>query len=547
MFLDEETTPIVIKEIHSDGGNIEIFNENCQPVNSVAEVGIDDAINLSGSFGRFQIILNVVMFLVYVFNTSHMVLLYFVADGPAWSCVHRNTSTFCEEHTGAVIPKTSIYFSERCKMNRSSWKFTNHELYSIVTEFDLVCGNQWLGSLANSALFIGWAIAGPIGGYFMDRHGKRIVLIVSAAASTFSVIYSSFVDNIWQFIVLRGIYGAFLANINTCYFAITFEATGSKHRFITSILSVFAGVSSMLFVLGVAYYFQNWRQIMLFLSFPTVALFFVILFIPESARWLYAKGQVEKAQEELQKIMRINQKTHIQICLETPQDNEHKKRQYSYWDLLFRHLSVLCLVCLSCFLWFSTALLYYGVTFIAADIGGDIYWNFFYLTIAEIPAAVTQKFSANKFGRKKSFIGFLILLTFSLALDAGLYFVPNYGKGIEITIIVVAVVGKICAANLTPLIYLWTFELYPTVVRSQGMSLAQITCRVGSAGAPFLATNLGLVTKPLPFIIMAAFGTSSVLLAFSLPETNKRDTRENFDDFFKKPEKPYARNTGCSI
>ena len=84
---------------------------------------------------------------------------------------------------------------------------------------------------------------------------------------------------------------------------------------------------------------------MLFLSFPTVTLFFVILFIPESTRWLYAKGQVEKAQEELQKIARINQKTHSQICLEKPTDNEYKKHQYSYWDLLFCHLSVFCLVC----------------------------------------------------------------------------------------------------------------------------------------------------------------------------------------------------------
>ena len=101
----------------------------------------------------------------------------------------------------------------------------------------------------------------------------------------------------------------------------------------------------MFSVLGIAYYFQNWRQTMLFLSFPTVTLFFVILFISESTRWLYEKGQVEKAQEKLQKIVRINQKTHTQVCLEKPTDNECKKHQDSYWDLLFRHLSVLCLVC----------------------------------------------------------------------------------------------------------------------------------------------------------------------------------------------------------
>ena len=73
----------------------------------------------------------------------------------------------------------------------------------------------------------------------------------------------------------------------------------------------------------------------------------------------------------------------------------------------------------------------YGVKFIAADIGEDIYWNFIYQTSAEIPPAVTQKYCVKKFVRKKSFIGFLKLLTFSLALDAGLYFVPNYGKGVD--------------------------------------------------------------------------------------------------------------------
>ena len=59
------------------------------------------------------------------------------------------------------------------------------------------------------------------------------------------------------------------------------------------------------------------------------------------------------------------------------------------------------------------------------------YWNFIYQTSAEIPPAVTQKYCVKKFVRKKSFIGFLKLLTFSLALDAGLYFVPNYDKGVD--------------------------------------------------------------------------------------------------------------------
>ena len=52
----------------------------------------------------------------------------------------------------------------------------------------------------------------------------------------------------------------------------------------------------------------------------------------------------------------------------------------------------------------------YRVTFIVADIGGDIYWNFFYQTLAEIPPPVTQKYCVKKFGNNNGFIGFLKLL-----------------------------------------------------------------------------------------------------------------------------------------
>ena len=111
-------------------------------------------------------------------------------------------------------------------------------------------------------------------------------------------------------------------------------------------------------------------------------------------------------------------------------------------------------------------------------------------------------------------------------------FVFENSKALEKTTLVVELVGKIFASSCFGLLYLWAFELFPTVVRSQGIVVCQIAGRVGSAAAPFLATNLSLVNKTLPFIVMGMFGLVSFFLRFRLIETNNMQTREHFEDLF---------------
>ena len=106
------------------------------------------------------------------------------------------------------------------------------------------------------------------------------------------------------------------------------------------------------------------------------------------------------------------------------------------------------------------------------------------------------------------------------------------GKALENSLLVIALVGKIFASSGFSLLYLWTFELFPTVVRSQGIVVCQIAGRFGSAAAPFLATNLSLVNKALPFIVMGIFGLVSFFLSFRLIETTNMRTREHFEDLF---------------
>ena len=67
-------------------------------IRDTKEVDIDEAINLSGSFGRYQWLVNIFLNMIHVIFNPHLYILYFVADDPPWTCVKKSSSLFCKQH-----------------------------------------------------------------------------------------------------------------------------------------------------------------------------------------------------------------------------------------------------------------------------------------------------------------------------------------------------------------------------------------------------------------------------------------------------------------
>ena len=493
------------------------------------EVNIDEAIVMAGSFGSYQKLVAFAVCFVRVAILGNVFVMYFVAFDPPWTCASADTSSFCMQHFGKQIPQSSDLFKQRCILNRSDWIFTKDKAYSIVTEFDLVCDGVWMASLANSALFIGWGLTGPFIGYLSDTYGRRITMISSVQLSTLSIVALCFVNNIWQVILLRIILGAGVGHIYAT--AIGKEFVGSKDRAFFAALESFSSYTAYLLIVPLAYYVQNWRNIMLYLSFPAIVSTLISFFVPETARWLYASGKLSKAHEKIQKIAKFNKNCDQVIHLRDFAESINIGK-YSYIDLLFRHFSVLNVVMLMSVNWIAITLLYYGLTLESSNFGGSIYTNFALSCLMGLLAPLSYLYCGNKFGRKKSFLAFTFFSLLSASFIAVLYFLLENSKALEKITLVIALVGKIFASSGFSLLYLWTFELFPTVVRSQGVVVCQIAARAGSATAPFLATDLSLVNKALPFIVMGTFGLISFFLSLRLIETNNMRTREHFEDLF---------------
>ena len=81
--------------------------------------------------------------------------------------------------------------------------------------------------------------------------------------------------------------------------------------------------------------------------------------------------------------------------------------------------------------------------------------------------------------------------------------------------------------------FIWTLELFPIVIRLQGWAICSIIEKTGIFTAPFISSVLQRVNHNLPYIIVVCLAPLAAAVGLVLPETNKKPTRERFEDFFE--------------
>lgn len=87
-------------------------------------------------------------------------------------------------------------------------------------------------------------------------------------------------------------------------FVSAIELVGPKHRTLCTILSNIAYSLGLILLAGVVYLVRDWRQLALATTLPFLCFFLYLWPMPESPRWLLARGQFEKAEVILRNMAR---------------------------------------------------------------------------------------------------------------------------------------------------------------------------------------------------------------------------------------------------
>lgn len=160
--------------------------------------------------------------------------------------------------------------------------------------------------LVNSLLFAGCFVGSGVFGALADRLGRRLPLAIATAVVAAATLASLAAPSYWWMAAARAATGFGAAGQSQAIFLLCTEATGPLYRGIAGISSTLFFAGGEFLLLGLAYALPNWRHLTLTAGLLNAAALLLLPAVPESARWLLAKGRVSEATALLRRMARAN-------------------------------------------------------------------------------------------------------------------------------------------------------------------------------------------------------------------------------------------------
>lgn len=278
-----------------------------------------------------------------------------------------------------------------------------------------------------------------------------------------------------------------------------------------------------------AYFIPDWRKLTITTSLPTIFGLLIINQVPESPRWLASQGRYDKAEAILQKMAIANGFSNKQVSLKrsklTSKVAGQLVKSYGILDL-FTNRRTYLLTLIMIISWFVNSHVYYGLSLNVKNLGGNMYVNFILAGLVEIPSYVLTVFLLDCLGRRKSLFYFMMGAAGSCYVCMKL---QQQQSSNPAWLSACAMFGKFCISASFAVVYVYSAELFPTVIRNVGMGVLTVSSRVGGILCPFVVL-MGEQNKSLPMFIFACMSFVAALAGLKLPETKGRPMPESMED-----------------
>lgn len=281
-----------------------------------------------------------------------------------------------------------------------------------------------------------------------------------------------------------------------------------------------------------AYFLRQWRYLQLSYSLVSLIYLIYICVIHESPRWLFSTGRLPKATYILKKIAKFNRMPTDNIELRLRKDYENVLKENvlirgSVIDLfatptLYRRTLTLIAQ------WTIGGAVFFGAPQFISTLGGNIFLHVSVCGLLGIPAIVMCILCTKYLGRRpclliSSFLTSVFFMVIAITITLN-----------ELVTVCLGLLNMLITSVTMKNLYLYTGEIFPTVVRSSGLGMCVSFSRIGAMIAPFISNDLGQRFSFLPPVLYAVASFVSFGLAFDLPETrnmpipNTMDEAENF-------------------
>jgi major inositol transporter-like SP family MFS transporter len=276
-----------------------------------------------------------------------------------------------------------------------------------------------------------------------------------------------------------------------------------------------------------------WRIMFAVCALPAVALFFGMMRMPESPRWLVEKGKNEKALEVLKTVRSEDRALAEFAQVELIARQERQDRQIGIRAImsnkwLRRIILVGIGVCMTQQLTGINSIMYYGTRVLEESGMSEqqaVLANIAFGVVAVIGGIIALR-NMDRIDRRKTFlIGLSLTTTCHCLVGVASMLLPpgNPARPFVILVLVVAFVLSM-QTFLNVAVWVWLAEVFPLHMRGLGIGMAVFFCWVtnGFLGLyfPTLVASIGITGS---FFLFAGIGVGALVFVYTqVPETRGR-------------------------
>ena len=392
---------------------------------------------------------------------------------------------------GHCIPGCSSY-----AFDDSFWQAT------MTSEFGLVCEDKWKKTFAKMLLFSGFVLGTFCSGLISDRFGRKICIWVASITMVIFGLITSIAPWYWMFVFTWWITGTMAISCYTAAFVWAMEICAGKWKIYLGMSMNYSWPTCRLIIAGLAWTFRDYHIHLQCIS-ALVSVGAVILYwLPESPRWLIARGRMDEARQLLSDASKKNGRPMEpeQIILTKP---AAAAASGGFLDIM-RHPTLRLHTLVMYFNWFTTAFIMYGLALSWQELTDGLFLNFLIGTLLDFPAKTLAMLMCQHIGRKYPYMvcscvtGTMFLLT--LFFERGVY--PGNWP-----IVVLALIGNFSTTCCFAILYMYTGELMPTTVRAAGVGSSSMVSKIGGMAS----TTVAALADISPIIPTLIFGTMALI------------------------------------
>uniref|UniRef100_A0A2A4J2Z5 Major facilitator superfamily (MFS) profile domain-containing protein n=1 Tax=Heliothis virescens TaxID=7102 RepID=A0A2A4J2Z5_HELVI len=503
---------------------------------------LEEMMGKLGDFGRYQCFQFILHILAAMTAGMHMLSLVTVAAVPEHRCwvdgvdTNESIAAWNSSEILAAIPKTisgglhnCLIYENNDTVSCSKFVFdTTYRSSSRSMEWNLICDKRWMGALAQTIYMLGVFTGAVVLGGMADKYGRKTIFCWSGVLQLVFGVLVAFIPEYWSFLVVRFLYGIFgSAGSYITGFVLTMELVGASKRTACGVAFQAAFAGGIMLVAGWGALVDNRQILQVIYGLHSLLLIPHIWIMDESPRWLWAQGRSKESVDIVEKALKFNRsETTLDraelVSKGRAEASKGTDAPAASTSDLFRTPNLRNKTMNVCFCWFANSIAYYGLTLSTGKLEGNPYLITAILGFVELPSYAAVIYFLDIWGRRP-LISSMMLVGGAACVIAT--FLPA-GSTISTGIVIA---GKLFIAGSFAIIYNYSAELFPTVVRNSALGLGSMCARLSGALTP-LITLLDSFNPKIPAITFGAVAVISGFLCMFLPETMNEPMPQSLAD-----------------